>query len=110
MRKSIMCLVLIGALVAATGVATAGSTRVDLRILNNGKAVQNAEITLFFSCDKVAGVTDATGQVALEAGCSAGYYWVEVDGRRISELYRVDSQTSTIDLANVQFIEWQGGR
>jgi hypothetical protein len=101
---------LIGALVLATGAAVAATTQVDLRILNDGKAVQNTQITLFFSCDKVQGVTDATGHVALEADCSAGFYWVEVDGRRIDELYRVDSRTSTIDLANVSFVEWQGGR
>jgi hypothetical protein len=111
MRKLLTTMALLVVVISAVGTAAAtAGTQVNLRILHDGVAVEAAQVALYFSCDKVAGVTDADGTVALQASCNAGFYWVEVNGRRISELYQVSAQTSVIDLANVTYIVWQGGR
>ncbi len=97
-------LVLVGAAAAADG------TRVEMQILDRGQPVIGAQITIFLSCDKLEGTTAEDGRVVLESNCKGGYYWLEIDGKRVDEFYQVQTDARTVDVANVSFMISQGGR
>lgn len=111
MRKIIATSVMLLAVISLAAVASAaGPSRVDLKIVENGQAVENAEVVIFMSCDKVAGRTDENGDVALESECGGRQFWVEINGKRVSTIYNDIPGTEVIDIARVTFIEWMGGR
>jgi uncharacterized protein YfaS (alpha-2-macroglobulin family) len=95
---------------ALTAAAAGGGTRVEMQILDRGAPVSGAQITVFLSCDKLEGTTTNDGRVVLESASNGGFYWVEIDGKRIDTLYAVERDTRTIDVSKVTFRVWQGGR
>jgi hypothetical protein len=111
MRTTILAgalLLLVGS--AFTAVAADTGTRVEMQILDRGVPVAGAQISVFLSCDKLLGATGVDGRVVLQSSCKGGHYWVEIDGKRVDTLYQVERDTRTIDLSNVTFMAWQGGR
>jgi len=111
MRK----IILTGALLllvatALTAAAAGGGTRVEMQILDRGVPVSGAQITVFLSCDKLEGTTGDDGRVVLQSASNGGFYWVEIDGRRVDTFYQVERDSRTIDVSNVTFRVWEGGR
>jgi hypothetical protein len=106
--------ILTGALLLLVGTAltaaAAGGTRVEIQVLERGTPVANTQVAVFLSCDKLQGVTGDDGRVVLESGCNGGYYWLEIDGKRVDTFFQVERATRTIDLADVSFLISQGGR
>lgn len=108
-------LILTGALLLLAGsaltVAAAEGTRVEMQILDHGQPVAGRQVTIFLSCDKLEGTTGDDGRVVLQSEtCQGGYYWLEIDGKRVDTLFQAESAARTVDLDNVSFMTWQGGR
>jgi hypothetical protein len=108
-------LILTGALLLFAGsaltAAAADGTRVEMQILDNGQPVVGSRVTIFMSCDKLEGTTGDDGRVVLEsATCQGKHYWLEIDGQRVNTLFQVENSARSVDLDNVSFMTWQGGR
>jgi hypothetical protein len=107
-------IILAGALLVLAGTAVtaaaADGTRIEMQILEHGQPVVGAQIAIFLSCDKLEGTTGDDGRVVLESACKGGHYWVEIGGKRVDTVYQVERDPRTIDLANVSYMIWQGGR
>lgn len=97
-------LLMVGAAAAADG------TRIEMQILDRGQPVTGSQITIFLSCDKLEGTTGEDGRIVLESECNGGFYWVEIDGRRVDAFYQVERHARTIDVSDVSFMISQGGR
>jgi hypothetical protein len=112
MRRSLLAsgLVMLALSVLPSTTSASDPVRVDLQIVDHGRPVAAADVVIYLSCDRVAGVTDDHGNVALQSDCGGRVFWVEINSQRVSELFRVESAARTIDLAAVTYIEWQGGR
>jgi len=102
-------LILILSSVAMTASAS-DPVRVDLQVVDRGQPVPTANVVIYMSCDRVEGVTDDHGNVTLQSDCGGRVFWVEINSKRVGQLYQVDTVPLTIDLASVTYIEWQGGR
>ncbi len=109
MRKRVLGGLVVLLAMAGAAVAAAPAS-IELQVLKGGRPVVGAQVVLYLSCDKLQGVTGEEGRVALESSCGGGFYWVEIDGRRVDTLYQVESGIRPIDVAEVTFITWQGGR
>lgn len=108
-------LILTGALLLLAGsamtVAAAEGARIEMQILDDGQPVVGSRVTIFLSCDKLEGTTGDDGRVVLEsASCHGEQYWLEIDGQRVNTLFQVESSARSVDLDNVSFMTWQGGR
>ncbi len=110
MRKTILAAALLLLVGSALTAVAADGTRVEMQILDRGAPVADAKVTIFLSCDKLEGTTGADGRVVLESACNGGFYWVEIDGRRVDTFYQVERDTRTIDVSEVSFMISQGGR
>jgi hypothetical protein len=96
-------------LVSAGSAFAAGGPSIELQILQDGQPVAGVQVAVFLSCDKVEGATGKDGRVVLESSCAGGFYWVELDGRRVDTLYQVEPVALTLDLGTVRYITWGGG-
>jgi hypothetical protein len=108
-------IILAGALLVLAGsamtAAAADGTRIEMQLLDHGRPVVGAQIAIFLSCDKLEGTTGDNGRLVLESSsCHGGYYWVEIDGKRVDTLYQVERDARTLDLADVSFMNTPGGR
>ena len=110
MRKTILAAALLLLVGSALTAVAADGTRVEMQILDRGVPVAGAQIAVFLSCDKLEGTTGTDGRVVLESSCNGGFYWLEIDGKRVDSFYQVEQNTKTIDVSDVSFMISQGGR
>jgi len=109
MRRRVLGGLVVLLAIAGAAIAAAPAS-IELQVLDGGQPVVGAQVALFLSCDKLQGATGEEGRVVLETTCGGGFYWVEIDGRRVDTLFQVEGGLRAIDVAEVAFITWQGGR
>ena len=96
---------------SALTATAADGTRVEMQILDHGQPVVGAQIAIFLSCDKLEGTTGDDGRVVLESVLQRRLL-LGRDRRpaRRHAVSRSSADARTIDLADVSFMTWQGGR
>ena len=89
-------------------VASADST-VRFQLTNNNQALKSARVVLYLSYGTETGASDANGNVSIPVAKGRGM-WIEINGYRLNRLYEVGTVPSMIDVAQVGYMTWHGGR
>ena len=89
-------------------VASADST-VRFQLTNNNAAIKDARVVLYLSYGPEVGKSDINGNVNIAVAKGRGM-WIEINGNRLNHLYEVGTVPTKIDVAQVGYMTWHGGR